>query len=119
MTVFSQKACNLGKNDAQAMFFVSFTNKHTTSRKVVGNGVSISKREKCTLSKTEDLADLLTWLHKRIEEKGFDVWKVYLLARPSLVSVLSRMLARLYRLIHLLSIHFSRLDMLTPNWKWV
>jgi CBS domain-containing protein len=33
-------------------------------------GVSISKREKCTLSKTGGHADLLIWLPKRIEERG-------------------------------------------------
>ena len=55
-------------------------------------GVSISKREKCTLSKTRGRADLLIWLHKRIEEKSFESWKVFPLARSSLVSVLSRML---------------------------
>jgi len=33
-------------------------------------GVSISKREKCTLSKTEGLTDLLNWLPKGIEERG-------------------------------------------------
>ena len=39
-------------------------------------GVSISKREKCTLSKTGCLAELFIWLPKRIEEKGFGVWKI-------------------------------------------
>src|SRR5216683_1533465 len=77
-------------------------------------GVSISKREKCTLSKTGGRADLLIWLHKRIEEKGFEGCKVFPLARSSLVSVLSRMLVWPYRPIHLLNVHFSRFDMLTP-----
>src|SRR6266571_5350906 len=78
-------------------------------------GVSISKREKCTLSKTRGRADLLIWLHKRIEEKSFESWKVFPLARSSLVSVLSRMLVWPYRPIHLLNVHFSRFDMLTPS----
>lgn len=33
-------------------------------------GVSISKREKCKLSKTEGLAASLNWLPKWIEERG-------------------------------------------------
>jgi hypothetical protein len=33
-------------------------------------GVSISKREKCTLSKTEGLAASLNWFPKWIEERG-------------------------------------------------
>ena len=33
-------------------------------------GVSISKRENCTLSKMGDRADVLIWLHMRIEEKA-------------------------------------------------
>ena len=37
-------------------------------------GVSISKCEKCTLSKTECLTDVLLWLPKQIEEKGIEVW---------------------------------------------
>src|SRR5712692_3609136 len=74
-------------------------------------GVSISKREKCTLSKTECFADLLIWLHKRVEEKDFGVWKVCSLVRSSMLSVLSRMLTWLYRLIHLLSVHFSRISL--------
>jgi hypothetical protein len=52
-------------------------------------GVSISNREFCTLSKTGCRADLLMWLHTRIEEKGFEIEKVYPLARSFLVSVLS------------------------------
>ena len=36
-------------------------------------GVMISKREKCTLSKTGGRADVLMCLHKRIEEKSFEV----------------------------------------------
>jgi hypothetical protein len=39
-------------------------------------GGSIAKREKCTLSKTEGCADLLIWLPRRIEEKGFEVRKI-------------------------------------------
>src|SRR5438034_7592463 len=35
-------------------------------------GVSISKREKCTLRKTEGLDYLLTWLHIMIDDKCFD-----------------------------------------------
>jgi len=68
-----------------------------------------------TLSKTRGRADLLIWLHKRIEEKSFEGWKVFPLARSSLVSVLSRMLVWPYRPIHLLNVHFSRFDMLTPS----
>ncbi len=49
------------------------------------------KSEKCTLSKTGGRADLLIWLHKRIEEESFEGRKVPL-ARFSLLSVLSRML---------------------------
>jgi hypothetical protein len=45
------------------------------------HGVCISKREKCTLSQTGCLADLLNWLPKRIEEKGFEAWKVCSLVR--------------------------------------
>ena len=45
-------------------------------------GVSISKCEKCTLSKTECLADLLLWLPKRIEGEGFEVWSVCSLYHP-------------------------------------
>jgi hypothetical protein len=41
-----------------------------------GVGVSLSKLEKCTLSKTGCLAELFIWLPKRIEEKGFGVWKI-------------------------------------------
>jgi hypothetical protein len=79
-------------------------------------GVSISKREKCTLSKTGCRADLLMWLPKRIEEKGFEVRKVSPLARSSPVSILSWMLVWPYRPTYLLSVHFSRFDMLTPTW---
>jgi hypothetical protein len=42
-------------------------------------GVSISKRAKCTLSKTGCRADLLMWLPKGIEEKSFEARKI----RPS------------------------------------
>src|SRR5260370_16928261 len=56
------------------------------------------------------------WLHKRIEEKGCEVGKVYPLARSFLVSISSRVLVWLSRPIHLLSVHFSRFDMLTPHW---
>ena len=45
-------------------------------------GVSIAKGEKYTLSKTKGCADLLIWLHKRIEEKGFEVRKVSPLRDP-------------------------------------
>ena len=38
-------------------------------------GVSMSKRESCTLRKTGDRADVLIWLHKGIEEKGFEIHK--------------------------------------------
>ena len=60
------------------------------------------------------LTDLLMWLHKRIEEKGSEVGKVHPLAQTFLVSISSRMLVRLSRPIHLLGVHFSRFDMLTP-----
>ncbi len=39
-------------------------------------GVSISKREKCTLSKTGCRADFLMWLPKGIEEKSFEARKI-------------------------------------------
>jgi len=61
-----------------------------------------------------DLIDLLMWLQKRIEEKGCAVGKVYPLTRSFLVSISSRMLVWLSRPIHLLSVHVSRFDMLTP-----
>jgi len=35
----------------------------------------MSKRESCTLRKTGDRADVLIWLHKGIEEKGFEIQK--------------------------------------------
>ncbi len=50
-------------------------------------GVSISNLEKCTLSKTGCPADVLIWLHKRIEEKSVKVWTVCSLMRSSVVSV--------------------------------
>jgi len=76
--------------------------------------VSISNPALCTLSKMGGLTDLLMWLHKRIEEKGSEVGKVHPLAQTFLVSISSRMLVRLSRPIHLLGVHFSRFDMLTP-----
>ncbi len=45
-------------------------------------GISISKRETCTLNKTGDHADLLMWLRTRIEEKSFEVRKVPPLRDP-------------------------------------
>jgi len=50
-------------------------------------GVSISKLEKCTLSKTGGPADVLIWLHKRSEEKGVDMWIGGSRMRASVVSV--------------------------------
>ena len=85
-------------------------------------GVSISNSEFCTLSQTGGLTDFLMWLHKRIEEKGCEVGEVYPLARSFLVSIVSRMLVWLSRPIHLLSVHFSRVEMLTPTTpflKWL
>jgi len=61
------------------------------------------------------LTNLLMWLHKRIEEKGGEVGKVHHLAQSFLVSSSSRMLVCLSRPIHLLGVHVSRFDMLTPN----
>ncbi len=77
-------------------------------------GVSISHAEFCTLSKTGVHTDVLMRLLKRIGEKECKVRKVYPLARSFLVGISSRMLVCLYRPIHLLSVHFSRFDMLTP-----
>ena len=54
------------------------------------------------------------WLHKQIEEKGDEVRKVYPWGQSFLVSISSRMLIWLCRPIHLLNVHFSRFDMLTP-----
>jgi hypothetical protein len=71
-------------------------------------GVNISQREKCTLSKTGYLADLLICLLKRIEEKSFEAWNICSHVRLSMVSVLSGMLIWHYRQIYLLSVHFSR-----------
>jgi hypothetical protein len=59
---------------------------------VVVWGVSISKPEKCTLSKIGGRADLLMWLHKRIEEKSFEVRKADALVQSSQVSIVSRTL---------------------------
>jgi hypothetical protein len=78
-------------------------------------GVSISNSEFCTLSKTGRLIDFLMWLQKRIEEKGCEVGEVYPLVQSFLVSISSRTLVWLSRPIHLLSVHFSRFDMLTPR----
>jgi hypothetical protein len=50
-------------------------------------GVSISKLEKCTLSKTGGPADVLICLHKRSEEKGVDMWIGGSRMRSSVVSV--------------------------------
>jgi hypothetical protein len=70
-------------------------------------GVSISIREQCTLSKTGSLANLRVWLPKLIAEKGFEIRKVYPLARSSLVSILLPMLIWPYKPVHPLSVHFS------------
>lgn len=86
-----------------------------TLRSPAYEGVSLSKGEKYTRSKTECLADLLLWLPKRIEEKGFEVWSTCSLIRSSMRSVLSRMLICLYKPIYLLSVQNSGLDMLTPQ----
>ena len=49
---------------------------------VSAHGVSASKAENCTLSKTGDRADALIWLHKWIEEKDFEVQKYPSLRDP-------------------------------------
>jgi hypothetical protein len=59
--------------------------------------VSISKREKCTRSKTRGRADFLIWLHKGIEEKGFEGWNVFPLARSSGLPVPTNCATRLLK----------------------
>jgi len=79
-----------------------------------GHGVSISNPAFCTLSKMGGLTDVFMCLYKRIQEKGGEVGKVHPLAPSFLVSISSRIRVRLSRPIHLLGVHFSRFDMLTP-----
>ncbi len=78
-------------------------------------GVSISNPAFCTLSNMGGLINLLIWLHKRIEEKSGEVGKVHPRAQSFLVSISSRMFVRLSRPVHLLGVHVSRFDVLTPK----
>jgi RNA-directed DNA polymerase len=69
----------LMKSEAARLLAVRRVTQENQGKKTAGidgvKGVSISKRENCMLSKTGDRADALIWLHKWIEEKGFEVQK--------------------------------------------
>jgi hypothetical protein len=77
-------------------------------------GVSISKREKCTLSRTGYATDFYRWPPRRMKVQGLAVWKRFPLVKSSMASVFSKALIQLSRLTYHLRVQKAGLDMLTP-----